>query len=79
LLVSGETKLSKDQEENGYTLRERRVGRFSRALRLPEGVKVRLSAIFIVIVGPLTDYLLGRRHQGIFARWYLDGVIPEDI
>ena len=39
LSVSAETK-SKEQEETGYTLRERPHGRLSRTLQLPEGVQV---------------------------------------
>ena len=40
LTVSGETKLEKDHDENGFVVRERRFGRFSRTLPVPEGVKV---------------------------------------
>jgi HSP20 family molecular chaperone IbpA len=40
LTVSGETKQSMDREEEGYSLRERRYGKFSRSLSLPQGVKV---------------------------------------
>ncbi len=40
LIISGETKLSTEHEEGGYAVRERRFGRFSRTLRLPQGVKV---------------------------------------
>ncbi|KAK1235198.1 hypothetical protein PQX77_001584 [Marasmius sp. AFHP31] len=39
LTVSGETKVSSDHEENGYAVRERRFGKFSRTLQLPRGVK----------------------------------------
>ncbi|KAJ8080483.1 hypothetical protein PM082_017316 [Marasmius tenuissimus] len=39
LTVSGETKISSDHEENGYAIRERRFGKFSRTLQLPRGVK----------------------------------------
>jgi HSP20 family protein len=40
LTVSGETRQSTDIEEEGYSLRERRYGKFSRSLSLPQGVKV---------------------------------------
>lgn len=40
LSVSGETKLSTEHEESGYAVRERRFGKFSRTLQLPQGVKV---------------------------------------
>lgn len=40
LTVSGESKISSDRAEDGYAVRERRYGKFSRALTLPQGVKV---------------------------------------
>jgi len=40
LTVSAEVKQSSDVDENGYAVRERRYGKFSRTLQLPEGVKV---------------------------------------
>ncbi|EPQ60360.1 HSP20-like chaperone [Gloeophyllum trabeum ATCC 11539] len=39
LTVSGESKQSADRDEAGYAVRERRYGRFSRTLQLPNGVK----------------------------------------
>ncbi|PPQ76230.1 hypothetical protein CVT26_008582 [Gymnopilus dilepis] len=39
LTVSAETKQSTDLNENGYAVRERRFGKFSRTLQLPQGVK----------------------------------------
>jgi HSP20 family protein len=40
LTVSGETKAAADRDEEGYSLRERRYGKFSRSVSLPQGVKV---------------------------------------
>lgn len=40
LTVSGESKLSSERDENGYAVRERRFGKFSRSIPLPQGVKV---------------------------------------
>ena len=40
LTVSGESRFSQERDEKGYLVRERRFGRFSRSLPLPEGVKV---------------------------------------
>lgn len=40
LTVSAETKQSNDLDENGYAVRERRFGKYSRTLQLPQGVKV---------------------------------------
>ncbi|KAF5380858.1 hypothetical protein D9615_004040 [Tricholomella constricta] len=39
LTVSGESKMSADYDEHGYAVRERRYGKFSRTLQLPQGVK----------------------------------------
>ncbi|KAI0776566.1 HSP20-like chaperone [Trametes elegans] len=39
LTVSGESRFSQERDEKGYLVRERRFGRFSRSLPLPEGVK----------------------------------------
>lgn len=40
LTISGESKFSNDRDENGYAVRERRYGKFSRAIPLPQGIKV---------------------------------------
>ena len=40
LTISGESKISSDRNEVGYAVRERRYGKFSRALPLPQGIKV---------------------------------------
>jgi len=39
LTVSGESKSSSEHDENGYAVRERRFGKFSRSIPLPQGVK----------------------------------------
>jgi HSP20 family protein len=39
LSISGESKVSEERDENGYVVRERRFGRFSRTLQLPQGIK----------------------------------------
>lgn len=39
LAVSAESKLSSERNENGYAVRERRYGKFSRTLQLPQGLK----------------------------------------
>ncbi|KAK0204397.1 HSP20-like chaperone [Desarmillaria ectypa] len=38
LTVSAETKISEEHDEDGYAVRERRYGKFSRTLQLPRGV-----------------------------------------
>ncbi|PPQ70373.1 hypothetical protein CVT25_000084 [Psilocybe cyanescens] len=39
LIVSAETKQSSEHDENGYAVKERRYGKYSRTLQLPQGVK----------------------------------------
>jgi HSP20 family protein len=39
LTVSAENKVSSEHASEGYAVRERRFGRISRTLRLPQGVK----------------------------------------
>jgi HSP20 family protein len=41
LTVSAENKISSEHDESGYAVRERRYGKFSRTLQLPQGVKVK--------------------------------------
>lgn len=43
LNVSGEMKETTERKEEGYTHRERRYGKFSRSLTLPQGTKVGCS------------------------------------
>ncbi|KAF9790785.1 HSP20-like chaperone, partial [Thelephora terrestris] len=40
LIISGEVSESTEKSEHGYAVRERRTGRFSRSVGLPEGTKV---------------------------------------
>jgi len=42
LVVSGEVSEPTEKDEKGYSIRERRTGRFSRSVKLPEGTKVGL-------------------------------------
>jgi len=39
LTISGESKVDENREENGYVIRERRAGKFSRSLPLPAGTE----------------------------------------
>ncbi|RPD60752.1 HSP20-like chaperone [Lentinus tigrinus ALCF2SS1-6] len=39
LTVSGESTISSEHNEKGYAVRERRFGKFSRSLPLPQGIK----------------------------------------
>ena len=38
LIVSAESKLSSEYDENGFAVRERRYGKLSRTLQLPQGL-----------------------------------------
>ena len=40
LTISGESKVASDRDENGWAVRERRYGKFSRSIPLPQGIKV---------------------------------------
>ena len=42
LTVSGESKFEQNKDENGWAVRERRFGKFSRSIPLSAGVKVSL-------------------------------------
>ncbi|KAK7033331.1 heat shock protein 16 [Favolaschia claudopus] len=39
LNISAESKISEEKEQDGYAIRERRFGRISRTIQLPQGVK----------------------------------------
>ena len=39
LTVSGETKIDETKEKDDYVVRERRSGRFSRSIPVPQGIK----------------------------------------
>jgi len=39
LTISGESKISSERDEHGYAVRERRYGKFSRSINLPQGMK----------------------------------------
>lgn len=45
LVVSGESRHTADRNEDGYAIRERRFGRFSRMVQLPDGVKVSIRRL----------------------------------
>lgn len=47
LSISGESRLSSERDENGYAVRERRYGKFSRSIPLTQGIKVCYILLFI--------------------------------
>jgi len=44
LTISGESKLSENYDKDGYSVRERSYGKFSRSLHVPQGVQVSVLA-----------------------------------
>ena len=49
LTVSGESTISSEHDEKGYAVRERRFGKFSRSLPLPQGIKVSPSSCSLLM------------------------------
>lgn len=48
LSVSGEVKKVENLEESGFALKERRAGKFSRTIQLPQGVEVCCLSFVVV-------------------------------
>ena len=76
LTVSGESKFDSDSNESGYLLRERRFGRFSRSLPVPEGVKVCLFPPCVHLDLLTKLWLPARGNQGGDGKWCPDGHLP---
>jgi HSP20 family protein len=57
LTVSAESKQASEFEENGFAVRERRFGKLSRTLQLPEGVKVCGMSSIILWVACYADHI----------------------
>ena len=49
LTISGESKVTSDRDENGWAVRERRYGKFSRSIPLPQGIKVSTTKSYLSI------------------------------
>ena len=79
LTISGETKVSEEHNKDGYAVRERRFGKFSRTLRLPQGVNVsgvqpfRVCRLLVLTIIPI-----GGRNQGCTRGWRPYSLVPED-
>ena len=55
LTISGESKVANDRDNDGYIVRERRWGKFTRTLPLPEGTDV--STLLIISCLVLDNFL----------------------
>lgn len=68
LTVSGESSINNEYDENGYAVRERRYGNFSRTLQLPQDIKVSLTICFDVGQGSNVMSVMHRRTKSR-PRW----------
>ena len=46
LSITGESTHSTEQHERGYAIKERKIGRFERIIKLPDGTKVNNEQLF---------------------------------
>lgn len=80
LIVSGEVSESTEKDEHGYSVRERRTGRFTRSVRLPEGTKVG-SVVFPLFRRELWTYgycsASGRQCRD--GKRNLDRYVPQEL
>ena len=61
LTVSGESSTSEELDSEGYAVRERRYGRFSRTLPLPTGTKVRNCRVILLFIS--YSYILNQPEE----------------
>lgn len=66
LIVSGEYSSSNEEEKEGYVVRERREGKFSRTLPLPAGIKVASNLLFMQL-SEASDQMLIQQAEEIKA------------
>ena len=72
LVVSGETTFSKESNEDGYIIKQRRRGKFSRMLPLPQGTQVsRRLPTFVTLILTNICRLTRLRHQWKMVFWRL--------
>ena len=79
LTVSGESKVDENRDENGWAVRERRYGKFSRSVPLPQGIKACYFICIQVLYQFLTYIFTGRRGQGRFGERCSHRDIPQNI
>jgi hypothetical protein len=76
LVVSGQGTISNELDNDGYVVRERRFGKFSRTLPLPSGTKVCILAAYVACSGADLS-CSARRHQSYGGKRSSDGEVPE--
>ena len=81
LTVSAENRISEEHNENGYAVRERRYGKWSRTLQLPTGVKVSNSrgAVHGAEEQGTHACSAGERDQGVDGERRADGDLPAHV
>ena len=86
LAVSGEASQTSSQQEQGYTIKERKFGRFTRSIKLPEGTNVSDQFPFasesfgweLVLTGFFCAFAAQGR-QGVDGKRYFDRHLSQVI
>ena len=80
LTISGESTVSSEHDEKGFAVRERRFGKFSRSLPLPQGIKVSYLISYTLSMTPVLtrSEFTARRHQGEHGKRRPQRHLPED-
>ena len=77
LTISGESKISSERDEDGYAVRERRYGKFSRSIPLPQGVKVSIWSVFTEDESVLLTIISNRRKRSRQALRTVSSPLPS--
>ena len=78
LTVSAEAKKSNEKYADGYILRERPYGKFSRTIQLPQGVQVCRPFQICLNECWLTCFI-GRTDQSGHGKWPIDSLVPQEL
>jgi len=76
LSVSGESKMSKDFDEHGWAVCERRFGKFSRTLQLPQGIKVCHHYNSLISLTSSSSFA-GQPDQSKYGQWHSHCYFPQ--
>jgi hypothetical protein len=81
LTVSGENKIDEQRTQDGYAVRERRFGRFTRSLPLPQGIKVRADSSYLLGIRIMTNLIRRsksrRRLRMVFLPSHSQNLFPS--